>query len=44
MKFPATHPLFPGVFLDYFRASETTKINHMRSNSISNVIHMNFQI
>ena len=36
MKLPATHPFFPGVFFffffQYFRASESTKINHiMRS-------------
>ena len=31
MKLPATHPWFPGVFLEYFRASVSTKINHMRS-------------
>ena len=32
MKLPTTHPSFPGVFLEYFRTSESTKINHMRSN------------
>ena len=32
MKLHATHPLFPGVLLEYFRASESIKINHMRSN------------